>query len=101
MPRPSKPGHRDFYPATIAHYWNELTPEERDDPAWNLENVGNNARYKRAFQRAFDEEMNRWDGPGAPPRDKNVLGREAFWSPPGRTLAAVMDHIAGGGSVLE
>ena len=41
------------------------------------------------------------NSPGAAPRDKNILGREAFSSPPGRTLATVMEHIAGGGSILE
>ena len=46
VPRPLKPGHRYFYPATIAHYWNELTPEDRYDPRWNPEDAGNNARYE-------------------------------------------------------
>ena len=33
--------------------------------------------------------------------DKNVAGREAFWSVHGRTLQAVMDHIANGDSLME
>ena len=77
------------------HYWRELTPEMRDDPRWNPEDPGN------AVQRLFEEEMNRCEGPGPAPRDKNVAGREAFWSVHGRTLQAVMDHNANGGSLLE
>ena len=69
VPRPLTRSKRDFHVAQIAHYWRELTPEMRDDPRWNPEDPGNAARYEEAFQRLFEEEMNRWEGPGLAPRD--------------------------------
>ena len=92
--------NRGFAAAVNTHYWRDLTPEQRQDRRWDPRNPANHGRYEAAFQRAYEEDYNRWDGPGPAPTDKNVAGREAFWSVPGRTLQFVMDHIASGGSLL-
>ena len=50
VPRPPKRENRGFYGAQIAHYWNDLTPEQREDPRWNSEDPGNAPRYYRHSQ---------------------------------------------------
>ena len=87
-------------PRRYTHYWRDLTPEQRQDPRWDPRNPTNHGRYEAAFQRAYEEEFNRWDGPSPAPTDKNVAGRKAVWSVPGRTRQFVMNHIANGGSLL-
>ena len=69
---------RGFAAAVNTHYWRDLTPEQRQDPRWDPRNPANHGRYEAAFQRAYEEDFNRWDGPGSAPTDKNVVGREAF-----------------------
>ena len=98
--KPLTRANRGFTAAVNTHYWRDLTPEQRQDPRWDPRNPANHGRYEEAFQRAYEEEFNRWDDPGPAPTDKNVAGREAFWSVPGRTLQFVMNHIANGGSLL-
>ena len=98
--KPLTRANRGFAAAVNTRYWRDLTPEQRQDPRWDPRNPANHGRYEAAFQRAYEEDFNRWDGPGPAPTDKNVAGREAFWSVPGRTLQFVMNHIANGGSLL-
>ena len=98
--KPLTRASRGFAAAVNTHYWRDLTPEQRQDPRWDPRNPANHGRYEAAFQRAYEEDFNRWDGPGPAPTDNNVAGREAFWSVPGRTLQFVMNHIANGGSLL-
>ena len=78
-----------------------MTSEQREDPRWNPENPASATLYEAAFRHLYEEEMNRWEGGGRPPKDKNTEGREAFWSVSGRTLQYVMNHIAAAGALLE
>ena len=93
--------NKGFRGVQLTHYWRELTPEQRQEPCWNPENPASAALYEAAFRRLYEEEMNRWEGGGHPPKDKNAEGREAFWGVLGRTLQYVMNHIAAGGALLE
>ena len=77
----------------MAHYWQELTAEQRQQPEWAPSNTD---RYDAEFRRIHHERMTFWDDEGPPPRERNIEGRYAFWGVPGHTLAAFMAHIKAG-----
>ncbi|KAK1627960.1 hypothetical protein QYE76_002275 [Lolium multiflorum] len=48
------------------------------------------------FLRRWEQELAAYDGPPPPPPRNNTAGRKRWWSVPGRTLEAVLEHIEGG-----
>lgn len=77
--------------AITHHYYVELTPEQRMDPRWDLDNT---ATWDAFFFNRWERELARYEGDGPPPVDNNEAGRRLWWG--GRTLEGVMNHILAG-----
>ena len=91
-----------FYAAVNKAFYAHLTNEERADPAWNPADRRNVAQWRQRLDALRAEEIDSLGDDPIPPETKgNSAGRRRWWSEPGRTLAAVMRHIADGGEHLH
>jgi hypothetical protein len=73
------------------HYYEVLTPEERNDPQWDPDNVDH---WMAFFSEHRLAELAHYEGNGPPPPNKNAAARKVWLGVEGRTLPAVLDHIA-------
>lgn len=70
-----------------------MTDEQRALPQHFPDNY---AAWSAYFAERYEREMAAYDGAPPPPPRNNAEGRRRWWSAPGRTLAAVLDHIEAG-----
>jgi hypothetical protein len=75
------------------HYYEVLTPEERNDPLWDPDNED---QWTTFFMERQNQELVHYEGNGPPPANQNIAARKLWWGVPGRILAFVLDHIAVG-----
>jgi hypothetical protein len=75
------------------HYWDHLTPEERNDPRWSPDNDDGCTIF---FVQQHADRLAAYNGNGDPPSNYNIVGRWRWWSVPGRTLAWVLQYISYG-----
>jgi hypothetical protein len=75
------------------HYWEVLTPEERNDPLWDPDKEDH---WMTFFTEHRLAELAHYEGSGPPPANKNAATRKIWWGVLCRTLAWVLDHIAAG-----
>ncbi|KAM0906180.1 hypothetical protein ACQ4PT_016875 [Festuca glaucescens] len=93
IPIPPEPRGNARAQAMHQHFYGELTSEQRVDPHWDLENAptwDSFFRQRRLFK------LSRYEGNGPPPANNNAAARRIWWGALGRTLAAVLEHIAYG-----
>jgi hypothetical protein len=94
IPIPPVPHGAARKAAIHRHYWEVLTPEERNDPLWDP----NNEDQWTAF---FTEQTKSWCTTTAMALRRPIRtppgGR---WGVPSRTLAFIFDHIAAGNYLL-
>jgi len=67
-----------------------MTDEQRADPQFFPDNYGAWTLY---FRDRHARELASYDGPPPAPSRNNAAGRRRWWSAPGRTLTAVLEHI--------
>jgi hypothetical protein len=79
--------------AVHRHYYEVLTPEERSDSLWDPDNVDH---WTTFFTERRLAELAHYEGNGPPPPNKNAAARKVWWGVEGRTLTAILDHIAAG-----
>jgi hypothetical protein len=75
------------------HFWECLTPEERNDPEWSR---NNEQVWTMFFQCQREDRLAAYDGSSDPPANNNSSGWRRWWSASGRTLAWVLGYIADG-----
>jgi hypothetical protein len=75
------------------HYYEVLTLEERNNPLWDPDNVDH---WTTFFTERRLAELAHYEGNDPPPPNKNANARKVWWGVEGRTLPAVLDHIAAG-----
>jgi hypothetical protein len=68
------------------HYWEVLTPEERNNPLWDPDNKD---QWTSFFTERRLAELAHYEGSGPLPANKNAAMRKLWWGVPGRTLARV------------
>ncbi|KAK1651130.1 hypothetical protein QYE76_068935 [Lolium multiflorum] len=71
----------------------KMTDEERAEPRHHPDNY---TAWNSYFLRRWERELAAYDGPPPPPPRNNSAGRKRWWSAPGRSLEAVIEHIQGG-----
>nr|XP_051221628.1 uncharacterized protein LOC127339862 [Lolium perenne] len=71
----------------------EVKNTDRAKPRYHPDNL---AAWNNFFLRRWEQELAAYDVPPPPPPRNNVAGRKRWWSVPGRTLEAVLEHIEGG-----
>jgi hypothetical protein len=77
--------------AIYNHFWERLTPEERNDPRWSPDN---DQACSVFFQREHEDRLAAYDSNDDPAANNNASGWRRWWSAPGRTLAWVLAYIA-------
>jgi hypothetical protein len=75
------------------HYYEVLMPKERNDPQWDPDNGDH---WTAFFIECRLAELAHYEGNGPPPPNRNAAVRKLWWGIEGRTLPAVLDHIATG-----
>jgi hypothetical protein len=75
------------------HYYEVLTPEERNDPLWDSDNED---QWTAFFTERHLAELAHYEGNDPPPPNKNAATRKVWWGVKGRTLPSVLDHITAG-----
>jgi hypothetical protein len=90
---PSVPYGAARQAAAHRHYYEVLTPEERNDPLWDPDNVDH---WTVFFTERRLMELAHYKGNGPSPPNKNAAARKVWWGVEGRTLPVVLDHIAAG-----
>ena len=89
---------RDEREQEIARIWEHLPEHHRASPTWAPDNA---ATWDVYFEHRPQRELDAHDGlPGHLPKNKNTDARHRWWGAPGRTLAAVLEHIQAGNSPL-
>jgi hypothetical protein len=79
--------------AVHQHYYEVLTPEERNDPQWDPDNVDH---WMTFFTERRLAELAHYKGNDPSPPNKNAPTRKVWWGVKGRALPTVLDHIAVG-----
>jgi hypothetical protein len=93
IPIPLVPHGAARQAAIHRHYYEVLTPEERNNPLWDPDNVDH---WTAFFTERRLAELAHYEGNGPPPPNKNAAVRKVWWGVEGRSLPAVLDHIATG-----
>lgn len=91
VPVPPVPEGAARRAAITAHYYHELTPQQRRDPHWDLDNT---VTWDAFFSNRRERDLVRFEGDGPPPVNSNEAGRRLWWG--GRRLVAVLRHIEAG-----
>jgi hypothetical protein len=81
IPIPSEP-HGAAHQATFhRHYYEVLTPEERNDPQWDPDNIDH---WTVFFTERRLVELAHYEGNDPPPPNKNASARKVWWGVEGR-----------------
>jgi hypothetical protein len=75
------------------HYYEVLMPKERNDPLWDPDNMDHLTMFFMEHRLA---ELAHYEGNSPPLPNKNAAARKVWWGIEGRTLPAILDHIAVG-----
>jgi hypothetical protein len=93
IPIPSVPHGAARQASIHQHYYEVLTPEERNDLLWD---PNNEDQWTAFFTECHLAELAHYEGNGPPLPNKNAAMRKVWWGIEGRTLLFVLDHIAVG-----
>jgi hypothetical protein len=89
IPIPPVPHGAARQAAVHRHYYEVLTPEERNDPLWDPDNVDH---WTAFFTERRLAELAHYEGNGPQSPNKNAATRKVWWGIEGRTLPAVLDR---------
>jgi hypothetical protein len=93
IPIPPVPQGAARQAAVHQHYYEVLTPKERNDPLWDPDNMDH---WTAFFTERRLAELAHYEGNGPLPPNKNAATRKVWWGIEGCTLPAVLDHIVAG-----
>jgi hypothetical protein len=93
IPIPPVPHGAARQAAIHRHYYEVLTPEERNDPLWDPDNKDH---WTVFFTERHNTELAHYEGTSPALANKNAVAQKLCWGVRGRTLAWVLDHIAVG-----
>jgi hypothetical protein len=93
IPIPPVPHSAVRQAAIHRHYYEVLTPEERNNPLWDPDNKDQWMAFITEHQNA---ELAHYEGNGPPQANKNAAAHKLWWGVKGRTLLWVLKHIVMG-----